>query len=176
LIPVSTGAPGLPKISLVILCLAMTLTGCGTGNGDGSGSNSSNGRSETSSSSAPDDGGERSTANSGTGARADRPQSRAAQCYVDAVNDETLDGLVGCFATGGVVVDVSRRIEGRNAIRGWAQSEVIGGTLRVIESEPRENGVRLLVHWAPAGSDGWRGYYTFKVSNGRITVADLQYA
>ena len=58
----------------------------------------------------------------------------------------------------------------------WADNEVIGGTLRVIESESRPNGVRLFVHWAPAGSDGWRANYTFEIRNGRIMVADLQYA
>jgi hypothetical protein len=99
-----------------------------------------------------------------------------ARCYVDAVNDEDLDALVGCFAPDGVVVDVSRRIEGRDAIREWAANEVIGGTLRVIRSEPRPGGVRLLVHWAPAGSEGWRAYYTFEVREGRIVVAELQYA
>ena len=83
---------------------------------------------------------------------------------------------MGCFAPDGVVVDVSRRIEGRDAIREWAANEVIGGTLRVIRSEPRPGGVRLLVHWAPAGSEGWRAYYTFEVREGRIVVAELQYA
>jgi ketosteroid isomerase-like protein len=103
-------------------------------------------------------------------------RSEAARCYVDAVNGEDLDALVGCFAPDGVVVDVSRRIEGRDAIREWAGNEVIGGTLRVIESEPRRDGARLLVHWAPEGSDGWRAYYTFEGEGGRIAVADLQYA
>lgn len=100
----------------------------------------------------------------------------AAQCYVDAVNAQNLDALVGCFAPDGVVIDVSRRIAGTDAIRTWADREVIGGTLQVIESTPQDNGVRLLVQWAPRGSNGWRAYYTFTYQGDRITQADLQYA
>ncbi len=100
----------------------------------------------------------------------------AASCYVDAVNAEDLNALVGCFSPEGVVVDVSDRIEGQDAIRRWADNEVMGGTLEVLESEPRTGGVRLLVHWAPEGSSGWRAYYTFEARDGRIVVADLQYA
>lgn len=100
----------------------------------------------------------------------------AARCYVDAVNAEDLDALVGCFAPDGRIVDVSREITGEEAIRAWADREVIGGSLEVLEVEPTESGQRLLVHWAPAGSDGWRAYYTFEVQNGLIIAADLQYA
>ena len=95
---------------------------------------------------------------------------------MDAVNDEDLDALVGCFAPDGAVVDVSRRIEGRDAVREWAGNEVMGGSLRVLEEEPRPDGIRLLVHWAPAGSDGWRAFYTFEARDGRIVLAGFQYA
>ncbi|MDP9486795.1 MAG: nuclear transport factor 2 family protein [Actinomycetota bacterium] len=100
----------------------------------------------------------------------------AESCYVDAVNAEDLNALVGCFSPEGVVVDVSDRIEGQDAIRRWAVNEVMGGTLEVLEAEPRTGGVRLLVHWAPEGSSGWRAYYTFEAKDGRIVAADLQYA
>jgi hypothetical protein len=101
----------------------------------------------------------------------------AAQCYVDAVNAENLDALVECFAPDGLVIDVSRRFEGAEAVRRWADNEVIGGSLRVLEvAEHHEGSVRLLVHWAPAGSQGWQAYYTFDYADGRITTADLQYA
>jgi len=100
----------------------------------------------------------------------------AARCYVDAVNNEDLDALVACFAPDGLIVDVSREIRGHEAIRAWADREVIGGTLEVLEVTPTEGGQRLLVHWAPAGSNGWRAYYTFTIQDGRITLADLQYA
>lgn len=99
-----------------------------------------------------------------------------ADCYVDAVNAKNLDALVACFAPDAVIIDVSRRITGVDAIRTWANNEVIGGSLRVIESTPTPNGVRLLVHWAPRGSTGWQAYYTFDYQNGQLTQADLQYA
>lgn len=101
----------------------------------------------------------------------------AAQAYVAAVNDEDLDALVAAFAADGAVIDVSRRIEGRDAIRQWADREVIGGTLEVLEiAEQRPDGQRLLVRWAPGGSDGWEAFYDFTYADGLITTADLQYA
>jgi hypothetical protein len=101
----------------------------------------------------------------------------AARAYVDAVGRQDLDGLVAAFAEDGVVVDVSRRIEGRDAIRTWADREVIGGSLRVDGVTELEPGVqRLRVHWAPGGSGGWAADYTFTVSGAGITEADLQYA
>ncbi|MFF4621229.1 hypothetical protein [Nonomuraea jabiensis] len=54
---------------------------------------------------------------------------------------------------------------------------MIGGTLKVVSiAERRSNGQKLLVHWAPAGSGGWRAHYDFTISGGRIVRADLQYA
>jgi hypothetical protein len=53
--------------------------------------------------------------------------------YVNAVNQNNLDSLALSFAPDGSVIDVSRRITGRSAIRTWAGNEVIGGTLRVLE-------------------------------------------
>ncbi len=100
-----------------------------------------------------------------------------ARAYLDAVNRNNLDSLVLAFAEGGAVLDVSRRITGRPAIRGWASNEVMGGTLRVLAVEQQTpSRVRLLVHWAPRNSAGWRAYYTFVYENGLITLADLQYA
>ncbi|TYB52968.1 nuclear transport factor 2 family protein [Nonomuraea sp. PA05] len=102
---------------------------------------------------------------------------RAAQAYVDAVNAGDLDALVASFAPGAEIVDVSRSIKGHDAIRRWADTEVIGGTLRVLSiAGRRADGQKLLVHWAPGGSGGWRAHYDFTVGNGRIVKADLQYA
>lgn len=99
------------------------------------------------------------------------------RCYVDAVNALALDTLVGCFAPDGLVVDVRRQIAGREAIRTWANNEAIGGSLEVLAVDAqREGHVRLLVHWAPSGSQGWRAFYTFDYANGQVTRADLQYA
>lgn len=100
-----------------------------------------------------------------------------AQAYVDAVNAGDLEALVASFASDGEIVDVSRRISGHDAIRSWADAEVIGGSLRVdgvTTVAPDQQRVR--VHWAPSGSAGWAADYTFTDRDGRITVADLQYA
>ncbi|MEV1177958.1 nuclear transport factor 2 family protein [Nonomuraea sp. NPDC049784] len=110
-----------------------------------------------------------------TGSPADVVQ--AAQAYVDAVNARDLDALVTAFAPDAEIVDVTRGIRGHDAIRAWADNEVIGGTLRVVSIvERRADGQKLLVHWAPEGSDGWRAHYDFTVAGGRIVRADLQYA
>ncbi|MGN9843336.1 nuclear transport factor 2 family protein [Nonomuraea sp. H19] len=101
----------------------------------------------------------------------------AARAYVEAVNARDLNALVAAFAPDAEIVDVTRGIRGHDAIREWAGNEVIGGTLRVVSvAENRPDGQKLLVHWAPAGSDGWRAHYDFTVAGGRIVKADLQYA
>jgi hypothetical protein len=99
-----------------------------------------------------------------------------ARAYVDAVNANDLDALVESFAGDGAVLDVTRRITGHDAIRRWADNEVMGGTLKVLEITPKENGQDLLVRWAPAGSDGWRAHYRFTFAGDKIALADLQYA
>ncbi|MGW4800013.1 hypothetical protein ACWEPC_47120, partial [Nonomuraea sp. NPDC004297] len=70
-----------------------------------------------------------------------------------------------------------RSIKGHDAIRRWADGEVIGGTLRVLSIAGRRgDGQKLLVHWAPGGSGGWEAHYDFTVGGGRIVRVDLQYA
>ncbi|TDD07326.1 nuclear transport factor 2 family protein [Nonomuraea diastatica] len=114
---------------------------------------------------------------SGTSPGAATGVAAAAQAYVDAVNARDLDALVTSFARDGEIVDVRRSIRGHDAIRAWADNEVIGGTLRVVSVvENRADGQRLLVHWAPSGSSGWRAHYDFTVRGERIVKADLQYA
>jgi hypothetical protein len=101
----------------------------------------------------------------------------AASAYVDAVARRDLDALAAAFAPDGVVVDVRRRIEGRDAIREWAAREVIGGSLRVdTVTALGPDAQRVRVHWAPSGSAGWAADYTFRVGGGEIVEADLQYA
>jgi hypothetical protein len=101
----------------------------------------------------------------------------AVLAYVDAVNAGDLDALVQAFAADAVITDVSRQISGHDAIRTWADREVVGGSLQVLDViEDRPDGQLLLVHWAPGGSGGWRAHYDFTVSGNRVTAADLQYA
>jgi ketosteroid isomerase-like protein len=101
----------------------------------------------------------------------------AVRSYVDAVNVQSLDALVQAFTADAVITDVTRQIAGQDDIRSWADREVIGGSLQVLEVvEDRPDGQLLLVHWAPTGSDGWRAHYDFTMSDGRLSAADLQYA
>lgn len=117
------------------------------------------------------------TATSGTRPAADARLLPDAQAYVDAVNAGDLDALVAAFAPDGMVIDVSREIRGREAIRDWAGAEVIGGSLRVDGVTPLgDDRQRVRVHWAPAGSAGWAADYTFTVADDGLSVADLQYA
>ncbi|MBA8952185.1 nuclear transport factor 2 family protein [Actinomadura namibiensis] len=97
--------------------------------------------------------------------------------YVDAVNGKDLDALTKAFAPDGQVVDVGRRFAGRDAIRGWADREVIGGALTVRGVVERRDGYqKLLVTFAPGGSGGFAAHYAFTVSGSAITRADLTYA
>ncbi|MDQ3788170.1 MAG: MBL fold metallo-hydrolase [Actinomycetota bacterium] len=97
--------------------------------------------------------------------------------YVDAVDSGDLDALVAAFAGDAEVVDVGRRIQGRDAIRAWAENEVIGGTLTVLEVvENRPGHQRLLVRFAPGGTGGFEAYYAFTVNDTAITKAELTYA
>lgn len=97
--------------------------------------------------------------------------------YVTAVNGKDLDGLVRAFAPSAEIVDVGRSIRGHDAIRRWAQAEVIGGTLSVTRvAESREGHQRLLVRFAPGGTGGFAAYYAFTVEGDTITRAELTYA
>jgi len=73
-------------------------------------------------------------------------------------------------------MEVSRSIRGHEAIRRWADNEVMGGRLQVLSVTPMPRGKDLLVHWAPGGSGGWRAHYRFTMTDNAITLADLQYA
>lgn len=99
-----------------------------------------------------------------------------AQAYVDAVNRNDLDALVLAFAPDGQVIDVTRPIRGRDAIRTWADNEVMGGHLEVLSVTPMPGGQDLLVRWAPRGLGGWQAHYRFTMTDSAITTADLQYA
>ncbi len=53
---------------------------------------------------------------------------------------------------------------------------MIGGRLEVLSATAMPGGQDPLVHWAPAGSSGWRAHYRFTMTETAITLADLQYA
>jgi hypothetical protein len=99
------------------------------------------------------------------------------RCFHTAVNNAALDALLNCFAPRGVVVDVSRRFAGRDAIRTWAASELIGGRLTILRraAKPRNpTGRTFLVRFAPSGSGGFLAHYRFVARNGKLVLVDMQ--
>jgi hypothetical protein len=99
-----------------------------------------------------------------------------ARRYADGVNSGNLDGTVSAFAEDAVVIDTGRRIEGRDAIRGWVDNEVMGGKLDLLECSADNGAARMLVNFAPGGSGGFKAYYIFHTEGDQITTLDLQYA
>jgi hypothetical protein len=100
----------------------------------------------------------------------------AAQRYLDAVAAKDADAVASAFAPDGLVIDVGREIRGRDAIRQWAANEVIGGVYTLLEHQPRQGGVTLLVRFQPGGTGGFRANYHFDIADGAITKATLEYA
>jgi hypothetical protein len=98
-------------------------------------------------------------------------------CYVAGVKSEDLERVLGCFAEGAVVIDVTRRFEGIEAIRGWAGRELIGGRVTIISVEPQNpNLYRCLVTWSAGGTSAFRAWYIFEVEGGRILSLQFEYA
>lgn len=99
------------------------------------------------------------------------------RAFVDAVAAKSADQLLASFADDGVVIDVSRRIEGPDAIRRWAENETLPGTLTVLRVVETTGGTqRLLVRFASGGSGGFEAHYTFTTANDRISELNMQYA
>ncbi len=86
--------------------------------------------------------------------------------------------VAGVVLVGGVVAvaDVGREIRGRDAIRAWAEAEVIGGTYTLLDHTPREGGTTMLVRFQPAGMGAFRASYRFDITDDLITKAVLEYA
>ncbi|MFD3508585.1 nuclear transport factor 2 family protein [Nocardia sp. NPDC058666] len=100
----------------------------------------------------------------------------AARRYLDAVANRDADALAAAFALDAVVIDVSRQIRGRDAIRTWAAAEVIGGIYTLLGNTPRPGGTTMLVRFQPGGTGGFNANYSFDIADNLITRADLQYA
>ncbi len=108
------------------------------------------------------------------------PESIAtpARCYFDAAGKSDLKPLRACFHKDAVIIDVSRKIAGIEAISRWAQDEVFGGRYTILQIVSEEkNTLKLLIKFAPQGySQGFKAHYTFEFSDGKIIRMDLQYA
>ncbi|WP_039801908.1 nuclear transport factor 2 family protein [Nocardia araoensis] len=97
-----------------------------------------------------------------------------AQRYLKAVAAGDADAVAAAFAPDGLVIDVSRRIRGREAIRHWAAVEFVGGVYTVLWHSPRVGGTTLLVRFRLPGGE-IRAIYSFDIADGLITRADLHY-
>jgi hypothetical protein len=99
--------------------------------------------------------------------------------YFRGVVANDANAVADAFSENGEIIDVSRSIRGRENIARWTRNEVLGGRYRIIEQTILPNGdIRILLNFSPppATSNGWRANYTFRVQNGKIVWADLQYA
>ncbi|MGK5673284.1 nuclear transport factor 2 family protein [Micromonospora sp. URMC 106] len=104
------------------------------------------------------------------------PLDPAAQRYFDAVSAKDPDAVAAAFAADAVVVDVGREIRGRDAIRRWAEREVVGGVYTLLGHTPHPDGVTVLVRFQPGGVGGFRANYRLTLTDGLISRADLEYA
>jgi hypothetical protein len=97
--------------------------------------------------------------------------------YLDAVAARDANAVAGVFAPDAVVVDVGREIRGREAIRHWAATEVVGGDCTLLHHTPHAGGTTLLVRFRPGGTGaGFRARYRFDITGELITRATLEYA
>lgn len=101
-----------------------------------------------------------------------------ARCYFDAAGKSDLNALRSCFQDEAVIIDVSRKIDGIEAISQWAQDEVFGGHYTILQIVSAEkNSLKLLIRFAPQGyNQGFKAHYTFEFNDGKIIRMDLQYA
>ena len=104
-----------------------------------------------------------------------------ARCYFDAAGKSDMSALRACFKDDAVIIDVSRKIAGIEAIGRWARDEVFGGRYTVLKIVSREKDtLKLLITFAPPGygegSQGFKAHYSFEFSDGKILKMDLQYA
>ena len=99
----------------------------------------------------------------------------AISCYQDRTNTKDIDACMACFVPDAEMVDVNRTINGAEAIRAWAEREVIpkGDTFRhrrILESD--NNFARAEVNWLT-----WVVHYScWWDDSGKITRMSLQYA
>jgi hypothetical protein len=104
-----------------------------------------------------------------------------AQCYFSAVAESDLEALAQCFQPDAEIIDVNRKIAGIEAIRQWAENEVMGGRYEILSivSQSQER-MKLLIKFVPPGygesSSGFKAHYTFDFKEGKIFRMDLQYA
>lgn len=99
----------------------------------------------------------------------------AIDCYQSATNAKDIDIYLSCFTDDAEMIDVSRTFTGKDAIRDWANREVIpnGQSFRhrsILESE--DGYAKTEVNWS-----SWTAHYHYWWNeDGKITKMSLQYA
>ncbi len=103
---------------------------------------------------------------------------KSARCYFDAVAKKEANALAACFQPDAFIIDVSRKISGVQAIRRWAENEVMGGNYEILDivAQSKSN-LKLLIRFTPPGwKTGFKAHYTFAFKDEKIVNMDLQYA
>ena len=100
---------------------------------------------------------------------------KAIDCYQTATNSRDIDAYMACFTEDAVMVDVSRTFTGQDAIRAWAEREVIkqGDSFRHRKILEGDDGyAKTEVNWL-----SWVVHYSYWWNaDGKITKMSLQYA
>ena len=99
----------------------------------------------------------------------------AIKCYQSSTNAKDIDAYMACFTKDAEMVDVSRVFKGQDAIRPWAEREVIpgGDTFAHRKILERADGyAKTEVNWL-----SWVVHYHYWWrADGKITRMSLQYA
>lgn len=96
-------------------------------------------------------------------------------CYQTATNAQDIDAYLACFTDDAVMIDVRREFVGQEAIRTWAEREVIPGGQnfkhrQILEGD--DGYAKTEVNWA-----SWIAHYHYWWDDeGKITKMSLQYA
>ncbi|UWR03652.1 nuclear transport factor 2 family protein [Ruegeria conchae] len=99
----------------------------------------------------------------------------AIDCYQTATNAQDIDAYLACFTDDAVMIDVSREFVGQDAIRTWAEREVMPGGQnfnhrQILEGE--DGYAKTEVNWAT-----WVAHYHYWWNaDGKITKMSPQYA
>lgn len=99
------------------------------------------------------------------------------RCYLNGVAAKDLEATTACFSDAALVIDVGRRIEGKDAIRRWLENEVMGLKYEVESVTPKQGGAVMIVRISfGSGGGGFRARYDVDFRDWRIIKMDLRYA
>lgn len=104
-----------------------------------------------------------------------QPLPPVIDCYQNATQSEDISNYMSCFSDDAIMIDVSRTITGNDAIKRWAENEVIpyGKTFshrKILEQD--SNYAKTEVKWS-----SWIAHYHYWWDeNNKITRMSLQYA